>query len=204
MSTVVLSSTYAGNIHYFSKIAHFDLVETEVYDNYLRQTYRNRCQIATADGIMDLTIPVEKPDGKCIVRDIKIADEAWQKLHWGAIMSAYNSSPYFEYYEDDLRPFYTQKYKYLADFNQELEECICNLIGCKTDFCRTQKYEKEYSKDFRNLVLIKPIEDKTFKQEPYYQIFKQKYGFIENLSIFDLLLNMGNESILILKKSHVE
>jgi len=151
---------------------------------------------------MPLTIPVEKPVGKCATRDVRIsAYENWQKLHWQAIETAYNSSPFLEFYRDDFLPFYKKKWNFLFDFNTEIQQMILGLLDLETDIHFTEKYETQLPdgvEDWREMISPKKTTD--YKAQKYYQIFEQKFGFLPNLSIVDLLFNTGNEAILVLKK----
>lgn len=207
--TVFLSSAYLAPIEYYTKLLAYDKVYIEQYDHYLKQTYRNRCTIAAPDGELALSIPTVKPDTlKCPMRDIRISDHGnWRHLHWNAIESAYNHTPFFEYYKDDFRPFYEKKYEFLADFNEELCYLICSLIDIQPRMERTAEYHVEFASnetDFRERIHPKKdfhLEDPAFFPRPYYQVFQEKLGFLPNLSIIDLLFNMGPESLLILQQS---
>lgn len=202
-----LTSAYLAPIQYYSILMASSSVSIEKYDSYLKQTYRNRCNILAANGAMALSIPVEHSNSlKPLTKDICIADHGnWQHLHWNAIISAYNSTPFFEYYKDDFAPFYHKKYKFLYDLNEELRVLICELIGIdSTHISYTDAYEKEVEGDFRDIIHPKKdwrIVDPSFLSNPYYQVFGQKFGFTDNLSIIDLLFNMGNESLLVLQNS---
>lgn len=204
MISPLIIPPYAGNIQYYSLFAHSKEVLLERNAHYVKQTYRNRCQILTANGVMNLTIPVEKVSGeKMLDKDVKISPTDWQRVHWTAIESAYNNSPFFLYYEDDIRPMYDKKYDFLLDFNLELQEKLVSLLGLTTEFKLTENYIDSYENDLREVLSPKYKGDyPNFNPESYYQVFKEKYGFVENLSIYDLLFNMGNESILILNKSY--
>jgi hypothetical protein len=204
LGEVILSSSYLAPIQYYSKLANFPVC-IEQHCNYVKQTYRNRCIIASANGIMPLTIPVDK-DGKekCLTRDIRISThEDWQTLHWRAIVSAYNSTPFFEYYEDDLRPFYEKRWDYLFDFNNEIQQKIIELLDIDVNISFTEEYKTDFSGgeiDFREAIHPKKnLEDPNFKLVPYYQVFEHKFGFLPNLSIIDLLFNMGNEAFIVIK-----
>ena len=181
----------------------------EQHDPYKEESYRNRCTIAAPDGELALSIPTVKPNTlKCPMRDIRISDHGnWRHLHWNAIESAYNHTPFFEYYKDDFRPFYEKKYEFLADFNEELCRLICSLIDIQPDMERTSEYRTEFTldeTDFRESIHPKKdftLEDTAFSPQPYYQVFQERLGFLPNLSIIDLLFNMGPESLLELQKS---
>jgi len=200
--TVYLSSAYLAPVEYFQLINTFPAV-IEQQDNFIKQTYRNRCRIATAQGMQTLSIPIEKPETlKCLTRDIRISDhDNWRHLHWTAIRSAYNSSPFFEYYEDDLRPFYEKKFNFLFDFNEELRLLISSLLDIETSVSYSEIYRKELNPnelDYREV--IHPKKEALFSTQAYYQVFQDRYGFIPNMSIIDLLFNMGPEAVLFLSK----
>ena len=201
----IITASYAGNVQYYSKLAHYPQLVIDVYQHYEKQTLRNRCQIATANGPMDLIIPVSTNSGsKTIDKDVRILNNGWQKLHWGALEAAYRHSPFFMYYEDDIRPFFQQEYTFLLDFNLALQDSLMQLIGIAPQLTQSSCYVDAQADtiDLRNIVRVKKsIPDAQFGVVPYYQVFEQRHGFLPNLSIFDLLFNMGNESILVLQQS---
>ena len=209
MQSVYISTTYLGPVQQYCKLFQYPEIHLETAENYLKQTFRNRCTIAAPDGELALSIPTVKPSTlKCPMRDIRISDHGnWRHLHWNAIESAYNHTPFFEYYKDDFRPFYEQKYEFLADFNEELCHLVCSLIDLQPDMTRTTGYRTEFAPhetDFRERIHPKKdfaLEDTEFSPQPYYQVFQERLGFLPNLSIIDLLFNMGPESLLILQKS---
>ena len=205
MINPIVIPAYSGNVHYFSILSHFSEVYLERYAHYVKQTYRNRCQILTANGVMNLTIPIDKVSGeKMLDKDVRISNTDWQRVHWAAIESAYNNSPFFLYYSDDIRPMYEKRFDFLLDFNLQLQEIIISLIGLDTKLILTDSYQETNELDFREKLSPKyKGELKNFISQPYYQVFKEKFGFVENLSVFDLLFNMGNESILVLKDSYI-
>lgn len=200
--TVLLSSAYFAPVQYYSKLNNYEDVLIERYDNYLKQTYRNRCLISTTNGVQALTVPIERYEGnKCNMKDIRISDHGnWRHLHWNALKSAYGESPYFEFYADDIFPFFDKRWDYLLDFNNAILNKVCELIDIHPSVKMTEKFEDgSDADDFRDVIRPKhQIEDSTFAVKEYYQVYKEKYGFIPNLSILDLLFNMGPESIFIL------
>ena len=206
--TVYLSSAYLAPVQYYTKLDACRTVYVEQHDHYLKQTYRNRCHIATADGLLALSIPTEKPSTpKCPMKDIRISDHGnWRHLHWNALCAAYRHSPFFDYYEDDFRPFYEQKYTFLYDFNEALCALVCSLIDLQPCIRRTETYKQDFAAgetDARELIHPKRpyADDPDFCPKPYYQVFGEKHGFLPNLSIADLLFNMGPESLLVLRDS---
>jgi len=196
--SVLISTAYLAPVEYYLLLNNASEVIIEQCEYYEKQSYRNRCKILTANGIMDLSIPVEK-SGKMLIRDILISEHAdWQTNHWRAIESAYNSSAFFEYYSDDLRPFYERKWKYLWDFNFEIQQKMMELFEIEKYITVTDSYlsQHENKTDYRNL--IHPKKESLLLSKPYYQVFEQKFGFCTNLSCIDLLFNMGPESQLII------
>lgn len=196
---MVVSLMYLAPVEYFALLAQGKPVGVEQHERFVKQSYRNRCRILTANGPMDLSIPVEKPGPHTLYRDIRIAEhDNWQQQHWRSITSAYNSSPFLEYYQDDLRPFYEKKWDFLWDFNWQMQEVVLSLLDLESDIFLTEAYETGLNPDYREL--IHPKKDQLdLGLSTYYQVFASKFGFTSGLSVLDLLLNMGNESILVLK-----
>lgn len=206
MQNVYLTSAYLAPVQYYCKLYQAEQVWIEAHDNYIKQTYRNRCTIAAANGTLSLSVPIIKPDTlKCVTRDIRISDHGnWRHLHWNAISSAYNSSPFFEYYADDFIHFYEKKYTYLFDFNEEIRSLVCSLLDIQPTVKFTESYaEPTTEEDYRERIHPKhESTDTYFLAIPYYQVFREKHGFLPNLSIIDLLFNMGPESVLLLQKTN--
>ena len=208
--TVYLSSAYLAPVEYYTKLLAYDRVCIEQHDHYIKQTYRNRCTIAAPDGELALSIPTVKPASlKCPMCDIRISDHGnWRHLHWNAIESAYNHTPFFEYYKDDFRPFYEKKYEFLADFNEELCHLVCSLIDIQPVMERTSEYKTGFAPgeaDFRERIHPKKdfsLEDPDFSPQPYYKDYQTKLSFQHNNSNIDIIFNIGPESLLVLQQSN--
>ena len=197
----LLSTTYFGPVQWYQKLYRHEEVEIEQWESFQKQTYRNRCLIATTQGIQALTVPVERSEGKKegTIRDVRISDHGnWRHLHWNALMSAYGESPFFEYYQDDIRPFFEKRWEFLFDFNEAIREKMCELLDIQPKVSSTINYKQSTINeiDFRSAINPKhPLPDPDFEPKPYYQVYQQKHGFLPNLSILDLLFNMGPEGI---------
>lgn len=209
MRPVILTSAYLAPVQYFTKLYAAPCITEERAEHYVKQTYRNRCVIAGPDGPLPLTIPVEhNSPTRPLTRDIRISDHGnWRHLHRTALISAYDRSPYFMYYADDLLPLYDRPYRYLVDLNEAFRQTICELLSLRPNVVTTTEYAipKPGETDLRELIRPKlPFgNDPEFRPEPYYQVFAGRTGFLPNLSIADLLFNMGPESRIILRKSIV-
>ena len=140
--TILLSSTYFGPVQWYQKLNRHRCV-IEQHDNFVKQTYRNRCVIASANGPQTLTVPTERYDGlKCPMRDIRISDHGnWRHLHWQALVSAYGETPFFEYYADDLRPYFEERrWTYLLDFNLDIMHTLCSLLDVRPTLSLSDHY----------------------------------------------------------------
>ena len=209
MNAVLLTSAYLPPVHYFTKLYAAPHIYMECYDHFVKQTYRNRCVIAGPDGPLTLTLPVEHGDKavRPCTRDIRLSSHGnWPHLHRTALRSAYEGSPYFEYYADDLLPLYDRSWSFLVDFNEALTEVLLGLLDLHPDIRPTSAYADAVAlgaDDFRETIRPKiPFtDDPAFTPKPYYQIFSARTGFLPNLSMVDLLFNMGPESRLVLRDS---
>lgn len=199
----LLSTTYFGPVQWYQKLYRADDVQIEACESFQKQTYRNRCLIATTQGVQALTVPV-RIEGSSLITDSRISDHGnWRHLHWNALKSAYGESPFFEYYEDDLRPFFLPDWEFLFDFNEAIRQKMCELLDIQPRVSPTTQFLPPAAvashptlHDFRDAIQPKhPAPDPHFTPRPYYQVYRQKHGFLPNLSILDLLMNMGPESI---------
>jgi len=205
---IILSIAYFPNIHYFTKIISFESIIIETQENYQKQSYRNRCTILSANGALNLIIPVLKDHGnKILIKDIKIdKQKKWKHQHWNAICSAYRNSPYFEYYEHDIKPMIFSEEENLFQFNLNILKCILNLLRIQKEIKLTNTYLKNYNNisDFRYKIHPKinyNEVDKEFSPAKYLQVYSYKFDFVPNLSILDLIFNVGPDTLLILENS---
>lgn len=167
-----MHTAYFGNIAWYRQlIASGGIDSLDSTERWQKQSGRNRCTIVTANGTQCLTVPVTVPQSHCITSEVLISDHGnWRHLHWNALCSAYGMSPFFEFYADDIRPFYEERWEKLFDFNRDITAKMLHLIGLSN----------------------------TLAKEPpqrYYQTFQRRHGFIEGMSILDLLFNEGPEAV---------
>lgn len=205
-NTAVLSTAYMGPIQYFTKCILYSDIYIEQHETYLKQSYRNRCYIYGTNGRIKLTIPVKKLNSNK-TKDILIDyDTNWQRIHWNSIVSAYRSSPFFEFYEDDLKNFYSEKEKTLLDFNQKILKLLLGFLDIDIKISLTESFQRKYEHETDLRECINPKKrlagkDNKFVPYKYNQVFIEKHGFIPNLSVIDLLFNEGSNAMEILRKS---
>jgi hypothetical protein len=189
---------YLPPVEYFVQLNTYKpgiLIERE--EHFPKQTYRNRANIYSPDGVLTLVVPVIKGSkNHTRVKDVKISyDFDWQRLHWLSLQACYRRSAYFEYYEDEFAVFYQKKFVYLFDYNQQLLLFILKALKMKVELDFTESYEGEYTSlvDLRNV--FNPKKESNFEQKPYFQVFEERKGFLKNLSIVDLLFNQGPQAV---------
>ncbi|RQP15401.1 WbqC family protein [Parapedobacter defluvii] len=195
---LILPAFYLPPVSYFRAIQSASLpILIEQYEHYPKQTYRTRAAIYSANGKLDLIVPVQRGHkGHTKMKDVKISYEwNWQRLHWMSLQTAYRSSAYFEYYEDEFLPFYQQKFEWLLDYNVTQLELLLRLLKIERSVERTESYRQDYAPnvDFRTSIHPKRS-NHTDAARPYYQVFENKHGFLADLSIVDLLFNHGPQS----------
>ena len=197
---------YLPDIRFFAQLAQAENVLWEKHDHYQKQSFRTRTYIYGANGKLQLTIPIKHSGGK---KEHQRYDEIltdtsshWHMTHWKSIVSAYRSSPYFEFYEDEFVDIFKNPPQRLYDFNMQLIQIISDCIGIAYKTAVTSAFAKATDQpDARMLIQAKKL--KSYNNETYTQVFHEKYGFIENLSVIDLLFNLGPESLGYLKRQPV-
>lgn len=201
MENLLLTTAYFPPISYFYALFHSSRAYIEQYENFGKQSYRNRCLIMTANGVIPLTVPVVKANSKTLVRDLRIVyTTPWQKLHFRGIESAYKNSPYYEYYIDDLMPFFEKRETFLLDLNQALLGVLLDLLQFPADIRLTADYIPEGSPDYRDLrnaIHPKParrLPGADFPLPVYRQTFGDRIPFTPDLSILDLLFCCGPDA----------
>ena len=197
---LILSTAYLPPLEYWAVIMQHSELVIEAHENYQKQSYRNRCRILGPNGVQDLNIPIAKSgDKKTPIVEVQIYDDdLWQKIHWKSIETAYNSSPFFLYYADFFKDLYHRKQKGLFDFNKGIIESVMEILELDKKISFTESYIKDYHDaiDLRNA--IHPKKNTKFQEQckttPYIQVFSERHGFMPNLSILDLIFNMGPEA----------
>ena len=196
---ILLHPTYFPNIATLATLVQHEVI-WEVVDNYQKQTYRNRCVICTDRGQHFLSIPIKHvggDQGRQKYKEVRLDnDYQWQRQHWRTLQTAYRTSPFFEFYEDDIAPLYERTYEFLMDFNFETLRVISECLQIELPKTRTTLYNKEVPQDMLDArFLVRCKNEPEFVQEEYVQVFGDRHGFIKNTSILDLLFNEGTNAL---------
>ena len=197
---ILIHPNYFPNIHQFTQIIKANNILFEVSDNYQKQTFRNRTYIYGANGKLGLFIPViHTHNQRELFKDVKISYESnWMDLHLKSLQSAYRSSPYFEYFEDDFIKLYSEKEKFLVDFNIKCIKLISNLLDLDLDL----KISNEYVEKTNDIIDLRDLsnarKEKKIETPKYIQVFESKHGYLNNLSILDLIFSEGTNSVLLM------
>ena len=191
--SILVHPTYFPNIAHVVAMVTSGDITFEIHDNYQKQTFRNRCDIYGANGKLSLTVPVSYTQKqRQLYKDVKIHNkDQWQLQHLKSLQSAYRTSPFYEYYEDELIPLFKTPFNFIMDLNFKCLDVLLECLQLEISYSTSTHFEKENtsSDDFRSLVNIKNTD--YFQFEPYTQVFEARHGFINNLSILDLLFNEG-------------
>lgn len=212
MKPVLLHPSYFGPISQWVACVKANELVFEDEDNYQKQTYRNRMYIYDANGRLTLNIPIKhssalglNTNGRQRYKDVQIENSFdWQVQHWRAFKASYQTSPFFEFYEDELYPLYEKEYKYLMDFNYRCMDFVANALQVDWNYSKTREYilKPKDKLDLRNLIQAKG--KKTFRNTSYTQVFEVKKGFLPDLCILDLIFNEGNAALTYLEKQTLE
>ncbi len=196
LKTILIENQYIPSVYLFSILDKITNIKFEACEAYQKGSFRNRCNILGANGIIPLSIPLDQGRSqRNLITEVRISNATnWQIHHWKAIESCYKRSPWFEHYAPELKSFYSQKYDFLFDWNLELFKWALKKInmnslhvGQTNDF--NKSYDPDIYEDLRNQ--IRPSNFKNFNMKPYPQVFSDRFGFVSNLSIIDLLMNIG-------------
>jgi hypothetical protein len=205
----VLPLTYLGNVQWFSKLCFTDCV-IDPHEHYVKQSYRNRCRILTANGPATLVVNTVKTSNwsKASVRDTRIDySRRWQHEHWNSLVSSYRGSPYFDHFAPEFERFYRERFDFLYDLNASLLSTVMRLLGSDAPMRFSEKYIEPGQPgitDWRNSISEKPRlsrPDPSFDPAPYWQVFSDRAQFVPNLSVIDLLFCEGPATLEVIRRS---
>lgn len=201
----LLHPTYFPSIAQCVAIAKAEDLVFEKHDNFQKQTYRNRTYIYGANGKLQLSIPIiHSHKNRQLYKDVKISNtEKWQQIHWKSLEAAYRTSPFFEYYEDEFISLFEKRHEFIYDFNLKCFEVVSDCLQLDLDINFTESYQTEQEEltDFRPLVNAR--KEPNFNFEHYRQVFFDKCGYIDNLSVLDLLFNEGTNALTYLENQEL-
>jgi hypothetical protein len=193
---ILISTAYLPPTEYFTVISQADKIFVEREENYLKQTYRNRCYILSAHGPQLLSVPVYLGSvHKTLIKDIRIDySKRWQQVHLRALTASYNSSPYFEFYFENIEKIISKNHEFLIDMNMELTEIILIILNLEKKISGTAVFEPEMNLEYDFRYIISPKKESLFPAKNYFQVFINSGSFFPRLSILDLVFNMGPEA----------
>lgn len=193
MPILTLHTAYFPSMHWFSRLWNQSSITLEACENYQKGSARNRCHIAGPNGVQMLSVPLVKgKHQRTPIREVRIAyDEPWQRQHWRSIRTAYGNAPFFEHYADGLAPFFERRYDFLFDLNLEVLQFFVQKTGWRGEVFFSEKYGGGATSNFELQVSISKLQDLNFS---YPQVFEEKYGFLPDLSVLDLLLCCGKQA----------
>jgi hypothetical protein len=200
MEIPLLSTAYLPPVEYISIIAKHSSVQIEAYEHFVKQTYRNRAVILSANGPLPLIIPLKKgKNNNQLITEVEIDYSVnWQTAHWRSIASAYGGSAYFEHYADYINPYYTKRYQFLFELNTDLLKQLLKLFKLNSELILSNKFIQVNTLDNDFRYSINPKVPGVYSAKPYRQVFSEKFGYVPNMSSLDILLCMGNRSVEIL------
>jgi len=206
MNSILIHPSYFPSISHYVALTQAEKIEFEVDDNFQKQTNRNRMYIYSPNGIQLLNVPIKHgPNKNQKYKDVKIENDFnWQKIHFKSLEAAYRTSPFFEYFEDDFRPLFEKKKEFMMDLNFEVFELINKALGITINYTKTEEYFKETSPEITDLRYLINGKKDINNFDSYTQVFNEKHGFINNLSILDLLFNEGRHALSYLKQQQIK
>ncbi len=194
---IILSTAYMPPISYMALIMAESEINIEYFENFVKQSYRNRCQIYSPNGVLNLVVPVQKgKDYHTLTKDVKISyEENWQRLHLMTLQTSYRSSAYFEYYEDEIVALFKTQPEYLVAWNEAWLKLILKFLKKDLTVINTKSYTENVAEiaDFRNKISHKK-DNLIINQPTYFQLFNTKYGWQTDLTILDLIFTMGPQA----------
>ena len=207
MDKILLHPTYFGPVSQFAAMVKAKEVVFENEDNYQKQTYRNRMYIYGANGKLLLNIPIKHTGNKSghqKYKDIRIENDfPWQKQHWKSLENVYRTSPFFEFYEDEFYPLYHQKFEFLMDFNYHTLELALESLQTDISFQKTSEFILKPGGIINGRPLVEAKNMKPEQLESYSQVFQEKFGFLNDLSIVDLIFNEGPNAVNYLEQQQI-
>lgn len=197
MNAILIESQYTGCCGYWNLLLQADSILIDRQEHFVKRSYRNRAHILGANGILRLSIPLESgKHQRAAMKDVRISyRQDWQKLHWESLVSAYRRSPYFEYYEDGFRKLYNEPVEHLIEYNTQWMMAVASLLKITLPISFTEKYyttDEFTGKDFRSYFM--PHKKNGLNLPAYPQVFSDRFEFQEDLSVLDVLFNLGPRS----------